>query len=343
MKKSSLTPMKALVVLLLAVLLLPILSGCESMLIDNGLHRSECEAFVNALMANDYPAAQAVAPTILTNDKKSVFDTCRQSFEGATSYELTQTGWNINTTNGVTTRTAAYQIELDTGKICQLTLQTTENVEGIAFINFRDSSEFIESTKNVGTVNIVLLAISIVVMAFTVWMLVDAIRRKMAKKALWIILILLSLSLSFTTGPASVNNSFMVTLFLTPSSYQAVIPNETLTLTVVLPIGSLIYFFLRKKLTAQYEAKMALAAAAAEAATAATAAATAATTAATTTAATAASPLTAADFPVQASAAPATSDAVSDAAPVAEDATAPAAEAPAEAPAEETPETPDQP
>ena len=336
MKKTSLTPMKALVVLLLAVLLLPILSGCESMLIDNGLHRSECEAFVNALMANDYPAAQAVAPTILTNDKKSVFDTCRKSFEGATSYELTQTGWNINTTNGVTTRTAAYQIELDTGKICQLTLQTTENVEGIAYINFRDSSEFIESTKNVGTVNIVLLAISIVVMAFTVWMLVDAIRRKMTKKALWIILILLSLSLSFTTGPASVNNSFMVTLFLTPSSYQAVIPNETLTLTVVLPIGSLIYFFLRKKLTAQYEAKMALAAAAAEAATAAA-------TAATTAAATAASPLTAADFPVQANAAPATSDAVSDAAPVAEDATAPSDEAPAEAPAEETPETPDQP
>lgn len=327
MKKSSLTPMKVLVILLLAVLLLPILSGCESMLIDNGLHRAECEAFVNALMANDYKAAQAVAPTILTNDKKSVFDTCRQSFEGATSYELTQTGWNVNTVNGVTTQTAAYQIELDTGKICQLTLQTTENVEGIAFINFRDSSEFIESTKNVGTVNIVLLAISIVVMAFTVWMLVDAIRRKMTKKALWIILILLSLSLSFTTGPNTVNNSFMVTLFLTPSSYQAVIPNETLTLTVVLPIGSLIYFFLRKKLTAQYEAKMALAAAAAAAAAAATAA----------------SPLTAADFPVQESAASATSDTASDAAPVAEDATAPAAEAPAEAPAEEASETPDQP
>jgi hypothetical protein len=162
-------------------------------------------------------------------------------------------------------------------------------------------------------------------MAFTVWMLVDAIRRKMTKKALWIILILLSLSLSFTTGPNTVNNSFMVTLFLTPSSYQAVIPNETLTLTVVLPLGSLIYFFLRKKLTAQYEAKMALAAAAAEAA------------------ATAASPLTAADFPVQESSASATSDTASDAAPVAEDATAPAAEAPAEAPAEEASETPNQP
>lgn len=329
MKKSSLTPMKALVVLLLAVLLLPVLSGCESMLIDNGLHRSECEAFVNALMANDYQAAQAVAPTILTNDQKSVFDTCRQSFEGATSYELTQTGWNVNTVNGVTLQTAAYQIELDTGKICQLTLQTTENVEGIAFINFRDSSEFIESTKNVGTVNIVLLAISIVVIAFTVWMLVDAIRRKMTKKALWIILILLSLSLSFTTGPHTVNNSFMVTLFLTPSSYQAVIPNETLTLTVVLPIGSLIYFFLRKKLTAQYEAKMAPAAAAAEAA------------------APAASPLTAADFPVQESAADSAEETVTDpagdAAPIAEDATAPSDEAPAEAPAEEAPEIPDQP
>lgn len=306
-----------LLILLVASVLL--LSGCESAIINNGLHRNECELYVNALLKGDFEAAHAVTPALSEEEHRPYFNEFCKSFRGATSYTLTQTGWNINTTNGVTTRTAAYQIELDTGVICQLTLQTHEDVEGIAYINFNDSSAFIESTKNVGTVNILLIVGSLVLMVFPVWMLIDCIKRKMAKKAWWIVLILLSLSLTFTNGAHTMNTSFMVSLFCFFSSIEAVIPNETVSLTVVLPIGALIYCFLRKKLTAKYEAQLTM-----EAAPAAT-------------------PLTAADFLVQESAAPAASDAATDAAPAAEDATAPADKAPADVPAEEAPETSEQP
>lgn len=290
-----------LLILLVASVLL--LSGCESAIINNGLHRNECELYVNALLKGDFEAAHAVTPALSEEEHRPYFNEFCKSFRGATSYTLTQTGWNINTTNGVTTRTAAYQIELDTGVICQLTLQTHEDVEGIAYINFNDSSAFIESTKNVGAVNILLIVGSLVLMVFPVWMLIDCIKRKMAKKAWWIVLILLSLSLTFTNGAHTMNTSFMVSLFCFFSSIEAVIPNETVSLTVVLPIGALIYCFLRKKLTAKYEAQLAMEAASAAASAA-------------------------ADFPAKA-------DAAEDAAPT--------AEAQPDAPAEEKPDQPDQP
>ncbi|MBR2131581.1 MAG: hypothetical protein IJ955_03430, partial [Oscillospiraceae bacterium] len=36
------------------------------------------------------------------------------------------------------------------------------------------------------------------------------------------------------------------------TTLEAIIPNETVVLTIALPVGALIYFFLRKKLSAKY-------------------------------------------------------------------------------------------
>ncbi|MBO5779154.1 MAG: hypothetical protein J6R82_06265 [Clostridia bacterium] len=263
MLKSIRKPLTVFLFLVLAISVLA-LSGCESALINNGLHRTECELYVNTLLNEDFEAAHAVTPVLSKEEHRPYFDEFCKSFEGATSYELTQTGWKINTIDGTTVKIAAYQIELDNGTTCQLTLQTTEGFEGITYINFNDSTAFIESTKNVGTVNIVLIAVSILLMAFPIWMLVDCAKRKISKKAWWIIAILLSLSLSFSSGPNTGNTSFMLTLLFEPWTIEAVVPTETITLTVVLPIGALIYFFRRKKLSTKYIAAMEAAAAAAD-------------------------------------------------------------------------------
>lgn len=254
MMKSFRKPITAL--LLLALVLTTLLfGGCEDILINNGMHREECETYLNAMLAGDFAAAHTLTPAIPEEEHRAYFETGCQSFAGATSYELTQTGWNINTTNGVTTQTAAYQIVTDTGVTCQISLQTTDGVEGISYIIFRDSTAFIESTKNVWIIDIVLKAISVAGIAFIAWMIVDCARRKISKKALWIIVILLTFSVGFTAGESSFFTNFTPGILSFFSSLEAIVPDETISLRIATPLGALIYFLLRKMLSQKYSEK----------------------------------------------------------------------------------------
>ncbi len=250
------TPIILLTLLLLTALLF---TGCEA-LIDNGMHRAECEAYLDAMLAGDFKAAHAITPAINEEEHRAYFEENCKIIAGATSYTLTQTGWNINTTNGVTTKTASYQMVTDNGLTCQFTLNTVEGYEGIANIGFRDTTAFAASAKSLSTVDVVLKIVSLLPIAFSMWMLVDCIRRKMKKKVWWVLLNLLAMSFSYTSGPSTVRTDFSAEIFCSFSSMTAVIPEETITLTIVLPIGALIYFFMRKKLSAKYAEQQAQAA-----------------------------------------------------------------------------------
>lgn len=251
MKQSMRTPFILLTLLLLTALLF---TGCDA-LIDNGMHRAECEAYLDAMLAGDFKAAHAITPAINEEEHRAYFEENCKILEGATSYTLTQTGWNIHTTNGVTTKTASYQIVTDNGITCQFTLNTVEGYEGIANIGFRDSTEFIESTLWVETADAISVLISLPLVAFYIWMIVDSIRRKMPKKVWWIILTLLTVNFTFILGSNTFNSRFMVSILDTFISVEAIVPNETITLDFSLPLGALIYFFLRKKISAKYAAR----------------------------------------------------------------------------------------
>lgn len=254
MKKSIRTP---IAVLLLVFLTLTVLIGCESALINNGMHRAECEAYLDAMLAGDFEAAHAITPAIDREEHRAYFEESRKALEGATTYTLTQTGWNINTNNGVTTKSASYQMVTDNGLICQFSLNTVEGYEGIANISFRDTTAFAQSAQLVEKINIALIIVSLLPIAFSIWMLVDCCKRKMNHKVWWIILTLLAFRFSYTTGPTNVGTHFSGVPFFAFSSITAVIPTESLTVAIALPIGALIYFFLRKKLSAQYAAQQA--------------------------------------------------------------------------------------
>ena len=86
---------------------------------------------------------------------------------------MKQIGWNLNRSNGVTTRTTAYQAELDNGRTVLLRVVTQDGIEGIAGIHFSDITDFLASTEAfVPTVRVILWGVSALAMAFTVWMLV---------------------------------------------------------------------------------------------------------------------------------------------------------------------------
>ena len=244
---------KSILCLLTLTLMATLLfTGCDA-LIDNGMHRTECEAYLNAMLAGDFEAAHAITPAINEDQHRAYFEENCKIIEGATSYTLTQTGWKSNYSDGVGTQIAAYQINTDNGLICMIALQTTDGVEGISYLNFWNVTDFAESVKSVDTLNIVLSIVSLAVIAFNVWMLVDCIKRKMNRKVWMVILTLLTFNLAFVSGNGGFHTSFGVDLFWAFTSLKASIPDETVTLKIVIPLGALLYFFQRKQLTAQYE------------------------------------------------------------------------------------------
>ena len=210
------------------------------------------DQFMDHVIADDYDAAYGmVKATVSDPDFRAYWTTVQTVADGAETYEMKQIGWNLNRSNGVTTRTTAYQAELDNGRIILLRVVTQDGIEGIAGIHFSDITDFLASTEVfVPTVRVILWVVSALAMAFTVWMLVDCLRRKMKYKVVWAILIFFGLCFTFTVGETS-NFSFNLGLFFQTSSIEADPGLLAIVTKLVIPVGAILYLCLRKKFTVE--------------------------------------------------------------------------------------------
>ena len=234
---------------LTALILLVTLISCTPDM-DVGNNTELADQFMDHVIADDYDAAYGmVKATVTDSDFRPYWKDIRQTAEGAKTYELEQIGWQINIVNGVTDRTTAYRVYLDNERTVLLRVMTREGIEGIAGIHFSDITEFLASTEVfVPTVQLILWVFSGLCVVFTLWMLVDCLRRKMKYKVVWVLLILFSLCLSFTVGETS-NFSFNVELFFRTSTIT-VDPGLVAVVTkLVIPVGAILYLCLRKKFT----------------------------------------------------------------------------------------------
>lgn len=96
----------------------------------------------------------------------------------------------------------------------------------------------------------VALVASLLEIAFILWMTIDCILRKIDGKFLWLSVILLGIfSLSFSFGDGSFDWAFNVSFMF---GYTALIEHidALVSLRVMLPLGALVYFFLRKRMKA---------------------------------------------------------------------------------------------
>ena len=179
----------------------------------------------------------------------------RNVLQNSKSYEIKQTGWYQRTTNGVTTTEALFEVVSDDGKICQLRIYRTNGVDGIAGLHFQDSTEFIQKTKLLWIPNIFLLIFSLLCVAFGVWMFVDCLKRRLRYKVLWAIITWIHTGFSMTMGTMGMNfaTHFLLAVPLTKISADPSI--LAITVTGFLPIGAIIYFFMRKRLTISEEVK----------------------------------------------------------------------------------------
>ena len=236
---------------LTALILLVTLISCTPDM-DVGNNTELADQFMDHVIADDYDAAYGmVKATVTDSDFRPYWKDIRQTAEGAKTYELEQIGWQINTVNGVTDRTTAYQVYLDNERTVLLRVMTREGIEGIAGIHFSDITEFLASTEVfVPTVQLILWVVSALAMAFTVWMLVDCLRRKMKYKVVWAILIFFGLCFTFTVGETS-NFSFNVGLFFQTSSIEADPGLLAVVTKLVIPVGAILYLCLRKKFTVE--------------------------------------------------------------------------------------------
>lgn len=242
---------RALPLILMTLILLAALISCTPDM-DVGNNTELADQFMDHVIADDYAAAYGmVKATVSDSDFRAYWTTVQTVADGAETYEMKQIGWNLNRSNGVTTRTTAYQAELDNGRIVLLRVVTQDGIEGIAGIHFSDITDFLASTEAfVPTVRVILWVVSALAMAFTVWMLVDCLRRKMKYKVVWAILIFFGLCFTFTVGETS-NFSFNLGLFFQTSSIEADPGLLAVVTKLVIPVGAILYLCLRKKFTVE--------------------------------------------------------------------------------------------
>ena len=238
---------RSITLLCLLLVFLFVLGGC-SIVEDSSESRALCEEFLDYVIEDDREGAYGMCKNIASEEEFStLWQYLHNVFKDSKTYELKQTYWNKNLDNGVTSTTVTFEATTDDEKICMVYLVTTPEIEGIAGVHFTDVTEFVEKTKGFEAVNVILRIVSLIVLGFVIWMFVDCMKRSIKKKVLWAIIICAGFAVSVTFG-ASIGLDFRLTIPFALSGIGANLSTLTTTITLALPLGAIIYFFVRKKL-----------------------------------------------------------------------------------------------
>ena len=233
---------------------------------DSAEAREICEDYFDAVIANDFAAAYDIFDEVADADSfKDVWIYTRDVLENSQSYELKQVGWYTETDDGVTFRQITFEIESDDEKTVYATVILDD--QGIYSFNVLDSTEFINNTVFVRVIGVIMTVISFALFGVTIWMIVDACKRKIKHKALWILLIIIGVWFEVSVGIEAGHFDFDFGLFFGIKTATAYTINQlqAIGVRIAVPIGTIIYFFIRKSLSAREEAIAAREAAEAEA------------------------------------------------------------------------------
>ncbi len=243
---------RMLIVMLLFLLVILPLTACSENKSSFQNEQMLADAYLDHMFHDRYAEAKAMTATVIISeaDFRLLWDTCRPLFENADAYEVTSRSFDAHKSDGTTTTVAAYVVKLDNGRHFTLQIVTQNGINGIAGIKIREATDFLKKTDGyLPILHIALIVVAVACFAFRVWMLVDCIRRPIARKGLWIVFILLSIGLGITIGETSGLRVLFSLLFdrlkviINPFAYAT-------TVTVSLPVGALVYLILRKRLVA---------------------------------------------------------------------------------------------
>ena len=237
---------RIVVVSLCTLLLLMSLTSCIDQEAQARI-RTQCEAVLDALIAQDIPAAHAVLPHVSEEEFLAFTEQIAPLLEDVTSYELKQTGWHIQQENVITQITMTYRMVCDNGRVLLAQGIETTGIENLSGF-YLSMPETAANNTAALPLRILFIVISFAATAFCVWMIVDCARRRMKRKALWILLILVNVIFTLTVG-GGIDFNTTLGLILSRSSIYINSYTKAFQISLSLPIGAIIYAVLRRSLT----------------------------------------------------------------------------------------------
>jgi hypothetical protein len=252
-------------ILLITVLIALGLCSC-TMGEDSAEAREICEDYFDAVIDNDFAAAYDIFDEIADADSvKGMYNEDCKVLENSKNYKLKQVGWYTETDDGVTLRQVTFELVSDDDKTMYVLLVLDD--EGLYRFYTMDATEFIKDTVFVRVIGVIMTVISFALFGVTIWMIVDVCKRKIKNKALWILLIIIGVWFEVSVGIEAGHFDFDFGLFFGIKTATAYTINsvQAIGARISIPIGTIIYFFIRKSLSAREEAIAAREAAEAEA------------------------------------------------------------------------------
>ncbi len=246
---------RRLTVLLVCLLLLLSLSlgGCSS-LDETADAQDLATGLAQALIDNDLNAGfELCRENIKKTDFRVMWNQMRAAVEGARSWEMRLENWQYTGTEGTSRLTVTFRLETDNGKTCRLDITTEEDKIGITEIYFHDATEFLQRTAFVPYLNILLALLSLGGIGFCIWMLVDAIKRPLKLKGLFILLVLFGFSLSVSGGLEGFDFNTGMAILLSFSYLVRDPMTLGIGIHLALPVGAIVYCCLRPVITRKKE------------------------------------------------------------------------------------------
>ncbi len=209
-----------------------------------------CRTLVDLVIADEKEKTLQMVSGICTKDEfEDFWFNFRTSTVDATGADIHMTDFLFFTENKVDYFKGQYFVEFDNGSCMNLSLTFDAN-NTLYNILFRDITDFYPGARKTADVlNIVLGVYSLLTLGFCIWMIVDCVRRRIRKKALWIIAILLGVSFTVLTGMTGISFAFMIGLLLQRSGAAINFAYLAISTKVIIPVGAIVYFCLRKRLT----------------------------------------------------------------------------------------------
>ncbi|MBQ1231950.1 MAG: hypothetical protein IIX86_00315 [Clostridia bacterium] len=235
-----------MILLFLTALLL--FSSCNKLLPDLADKQEDMADLMDCVIAEDKDAAMdfmELMPVQSQAQLDAFWNELLRIYDGAETYEIKFVSWN--TTYSYTDQTqitdVVYQVKADTKATAEFRLVYNTN-DFLYGINVTDITP--KNTAVIITVRVLLIVYFLLTIAFCVWMMVDCIKRPIRLKVLWFILIWIAVLLQFSLVGTSLGFRFIFGLITRCGIIQATVSSFLLRIPV--PVGALIYFFVRKKL-----------------------------------------------------------------------------------------------
>ena len=260
MKKTTILFRALLVILTISTVLA--FSACSELdpSLDNKDLRSYTETMLDAIISNDTDTAYSIVDDVCTKDNfLSIFSKMRDLIGDSEDYDLALMSvyYNSSSKNGtrVSTQDATYKMTTDNGTYI-IYVQTSSEYEDLATFNlsrYENTNYYsvgsVKNMKGATPLQWILLLSNIFIIALGVWALVDCCRRPINRKWIFILLIIFGfISIGATYGPTGINFNLKFALI---SAYSALIRygGGAVAIHFAIPVGAILYFILRKKIT----------------------------------------------------------------------------------------------